>query len=173
MVDYKLKEDILHKARNRIHIMFEGAEIHIYQDLSGITLKNRRDLKPLLDTLRAKNIPYRWKFPFGLSATFQGRTALLRVPEDLPSFCNTMGIPLAEVPNWYAEFRQSATKKEQQHEEPMEAQETRHRRRRSPSDDRSSMSTRRQHNGTSSPESPRPRRARRDHGSQRNRVYQR
>lgn len=42
------------------------------------------------ETLCAKGIHYRWKFPFGLSATCQGRTALLRVPEDPQFFCNTI-----------------------------------------------------------------------------------
>lgn len=98
-MDYKLKEEILRKARNRIQLSHGGANINIYQDLSGITLQHRKDLKLLLDTLRAKGIQYRWKFPSGLSATNHGRTALLRVPEELQSFCETLDIPVMEVLN--------------------------------------------------------------------------
>lgn len=96
-------------------------------------LQHRRDLKFLLDTLRTKGIQYKWKFPFCLSATTQGRTALLKVPEDLQHFCETLGIPLVDVPNWYADFRHTTLRKDKQQEEPMDAQDTRFRRRRSPS----------------------------------------
>ncbi|XP_073466592.1 ribonuclease inhibitor-like [Aquarana catesbeiana] len=53
-----------------------------------------------------------------------GRTALLKVPEDLPQFCGALGIPLIEVPNWYAAFRRTVARKAAPVEEPMEAQET-------------------------------------------------
>lgn len=74
IVDYKIKEEIQRKARNRTQLVMDRANIQIFQDLSGITLQHRRDLKPLLDTLRAHGIQYKWKFPFCLSATSQGRT---------------------------------------------------------------------------------------------------
>lgn len=100
LVDYLLKEDILRKARNRYHFKFDGTPIQMYQDLSGITLQHRRELRPLLETLRSKGITYRWKFPFCLSASTQGRSALLKVPEDLPHFFSTLGIPYMDLPNW-------------------------------------------------------------------------
>lgn len=97
--DFQLKEDVLRNARLRTKCTHDGSEIQIFQDLSNITLQHRRDLKLLLDVLRERNIIYRWKFPFGLLATTQGRTAFLRVPEDLQAFCDTMDIPFIEVPN--------------------------------------------------------------------------
>lgn len=39
LVDYKIK-GILRKARNRIQLSHGGADIYIYQDLSGITLQH-------------------------------------------------------------------------------------------------------------------------------------
>lgn len=105
LADFKLKEDILKKARGK-QLSHQGAPIQLFQDLCGITLKHRQDLRPLLDVLRDKNIGYKWKFPFCLSASHQGRTALLKVPEDLPCFCDTLGIPLVAVPDWYAAYRQ-------------------------------------------------------------------
>lgn len=56
IVDYKLKKEIIKQARGRQQILHEVTPIQIYQDLSGITLQHRRDLKPLLDTLREKGI---------------------------------------------------------------------------------------------------------------------
>lgn len=110
--------------------------VQIFQDLSGVTLKHRRELRPLLDALRAKEMTYKWKFPFCLSATCQGRNAMLRVPEDLPRFCETMGIPPIAMPDWYAAFRQSVIRRPKSREETMETQAFRHRRRRSPSGSR-------------------------------------
>lgn len=124
LVDYKFKEEILQQARSRPHLTYETATIQIFQDLSGITLQHHRDLKPLLDTLCNKGIHYKWEFPFCSSTTIHGRTALLKVPEDLPHFCETLGIPQVEVPNWYANFRYAVGRMEKQQEEPMEAQET-------------------------------------------------
>lgn len=54
--DFLLKENILRNAKLRSNIRFEGSTIMIFQDLSKITLQNRRDLKPLLDVLRNNNI---------------------------------------------------------------------------------------------------------------------
>lgn len=61
-----------------------GKELRWFQDLSSITLQSSRELKPLLEVLRSKGIVYRWKFSFGLAASTQGRSALLRIPEDPP-----------------------------------------------------------------------------------------
>lgn len=136
LVDYKLKEDILKQARIKQPLQHNGAHLQIFQDLSGITLQQRRDLKPLLDVLRANGIIYRWKFPFCLAATHLGRTAFLKVPEDLHYFCESLGIPLVEVPNWYADFRHNAAGRHALQEELMEAQDSRSQRRRSPSSSR-------------------------------------
>lgn len=101
IVNFPLKEEIPRKARERGRILFNGTEIKLFQDLSQITLQNRRALRPLLETLRSRNIQYRWKFPFCLSASTRGRTALLRTPDDLPSFCEQLDIPMIELPEWY------------------------------------------------------------------------
>ncbi|XP_077323137.1 uncharacterized protein LOC143956838 [Lithobates pipiens] len=54
LTDYRLKEDILKAARLKQQISYESAHIQIFQDLSGITLQHRRDLKPLLDVLKSR-----------------------------------------------------------------------------------------------------------------------
>lgn len=161
IVDFKLKEEILRRARMNSQIIHEGKQVQIYQDLSGITLQHRRDLRPLLDTLRTQGISYKWKFPFCLSATSRGHTALLKVPEDLPRFCDILNIPLIDVPNWYADFRHSAVRKEPPAEEPMEAQASRHQRRRSPSATGNRHDSRGTYRSTNPFSSPSSRRARR------------
>lgn len=163
IVDYQLKEAILKQARNKHPLQYQGAHIQIFQDLSGITLQHRRDLKPLLDVLRTHGILYRWKFPFCLAATHLGRTAFLKVPEDLPYFCDSLGIPLVEVPAWYAEFRHYTSGKQSPHAEPMEAQGSQYRRRRSPSADRTHATSQGPQHSNGHMTSPRARRARRDY----------
>lgn len=94
IVDYQLKEEILRRARTMTPLLYHGKEFRIFQDLSSITLQRRRELKPLLEILRTKGIIYRWKFPFGLAASVHGRSALLRVPEDLKLlFLRHIGYP--------------------------------------------------------------------------------
>lgn len=75
-----------------------GNEIKLFQDLSNITLQQSRAIHPLLDVLHARGIPYGWKFRFCLSATWRGHTALLRMPDDLHAFCESLHIAIIEVP---------------------------------------------------------------------------
>lgn len=130
---FAVKEAILKKAREKIRLNFEDHQIQIYQDLSVITLKNRRDLRPLLEVLKTKGICYRWKFPFRLSPSHQGRLALLRVPKELNAFCKHLDMPFVAVPDWYAEFMIPEDHYSIPEEEPIEAQNSRMRRRCSPS----------------------------------------
>lgn len=162
IVNFKLKEEILRRARENPQSIHEGKPFQIYQDLSGITLQHRRDLRPLLDALRTQAISYKWKFPFCLSATSQGHTALLKVPEDLPRFCDILNKPQVDVLNWYATFHHSAVRKEQPAEEPVEAQASRHRRRRSPSTPGNRYDSQGTYHSSNPFNLPRSRRARRD-----------
>lgn len=102
--NYTLKEEILQKARASDQIIFTEIDVQLFQDFSPITLKNRRTLKPLLEILKSKGISYRWKFPFALQATFNGKQYLLRIPDDLQQFCENLQISPVELPDWYAEF---------------------------------------------------------------------
>lgn len=163
IVDYKLKEDILRQARGTPRLLHDRAPIQIFQDLSSITLQHRRDLKPLLETLRAEGIQYRWKFPFCLSASHLDRTALLKVPEDLHHFCRTLEIPMVEVPNWYADYCTYTPKRHTPTDDQMEVQDAGRTRRRSPSSSRPYSARHATHHGSSPTTSPRSRRTRRDH----------
>lgn len=101
--NFKLKEETMAKARCNDRITFNDTEISIFQDLSSITL-NKRALHPLLEILRRQSIPYKWKFPFALNVTFQGRQLYLRTPNDLQDFCQDPQIPPVDLPDWYQEF---------------------------------------------------------------------
>lgn len=105
LVNFKLKEEILRRARDRRSLLYQGADIKLFQDLSPITFQNRRDLRMLLDLLRTKGIQQRWKFTFCLSASSQARTSNLRLPEELPAFCEALNLPRVDIPDWYSTLR--------------------------------------------------------------------
>lgn len=81
-----------------------------------------------MDVLQTRGIHYKWKFPFCLSATTAGRTVLLKVPEDPPQFCDCLGNPMVQIPEWYAEFRPPSLMGEHHREDRMETQSFRYRR---------------------------------------------
>ena len=161
--DFLLKENILRNARLRAKYVYEGNVISFYQDLSHITLQNRRDVKPLLDKLRDKGIIYKWKFPFGLQANTQGHVAVLRVPEDLRSFCKTMDIEYMDLPNWYADFRAKTPAKDEARDDLMETSSSRVRRRRSQSSDDRQPPGADSVNDPRATTTPKPRRARKEY----------
>lgn len=55
IVNFKLKEEILRRAKNRGRILFHGMEIKLFQELSQITLQKRKDLRPPLEALRERH----------------------------------------------------------------------------------------------------------------------
>ncbi|XP_071978136.1 uncharacterized protein [Engystomops pustulosus] len=97
---YAIKEQILQKARNKGEIDFDGAKITLFPDLSRRTLRQRAMLRPLLSLLQARNINYRWGFPFALHAKNGTKQATLIHPEDLPSFLEELNLPRISLPNW-------------------------------------------------------------------------
>lgn len=105
MQQYTHKEEVLARARNQDQILFNEEEIALYQYLSPITLRNRKALRPLLKILNDNQIQYRWQFLFGLAAAKDGHNALLRVQEDLFSFCDILQLDPPLQPDWYEEFR--------------------------------------------------------------------
>lgn len=133
LTNFRLKEDILRCARDRGEFRLQGSEIKIFQDLSPITLQKRRDLRPLLDLLRSRSITYKWKFPFCLSASHQGRTALLRSPDDIRSFCDTLNLPLIALPEWGNPYTPQPIRRISSMDTIPEREDLQARRRRSPS----------------------------------------
>lgn len=97
---YLIKEEIMKRARLARKVTFDDVQIQLYPDLSWITLQKRRLLQPLLQLLQKENITYRWGFPFSLTAKHQGKSAVMRYPEDLRTFCNILEIPAPKLPDW-------------------------------------------------------------------------
>lgn len=98
--DFALKERIMSATRNQRDIQYAGAAVQLYPDLAWMTLQRRRQLQPLLAVLRTHAIPYRWGFPFSLTATRDGKSTTLRSPADLPAFCGFLGVDQPPLPEW-------------------------------------------------------------------------
>lgn len=90
--------------RERDQITFNGYGIKLFQVLFNITLQYRRALRPSLELLCTRGITYRWRFPFCLFASTRGRSASLRMLEDLQGFWKTLEIPIVDLPEWYSSF---------------------------------------------------------------------
>lgn len=104
LVSFTQKEEILRLARHHAHLEHEDSCNQLHQDLSAITLQHRRDLRPLLQALHERHIPFHWMFPFCLQATNGNHTVQLRTPADLRPFCDMLGIPMIPFPGWYGAF---------------------------------------------------------------------
>ncbi|XP_066439048.1 uncharacterized protein [Eleutherodactylus coqui] len=99
---FKEKEAIIRQARLCKDLAHEGSTILILPDLARRTLQQRKALKPVVDVLREQNIPYRWGFPFQLTASREGRSASFRTLNDLPKFLETLNLPPTTLPDWPA-----------------------------------------------------------------------
>lgn len=87
----------MRKVRGNNHIVFNDVHIMLFQDLSQITLKNRRVLCPLLEQLRWKDIKYTWRFPFALDVTLAGKQHIPLLPANLPGFCEALNLDLIDL----------------------------------------------------------------------------
>lgn len=92
------------KWENSSTLAPHGAKIKLFQELSKITFQDRRALHPLLNLLRSRGIPYRWRFRFCLAGTIRGYTFLLCNPEDLHPFYESLCLPRVELPECYSSF---------------------------------------------------------------------
>ncbi|CAH2246408.1 Hypothetical predicted protein [Pelobates cultripes] len=90
---YRLKESLMVTARGTDRIMFQGAEVALFQDLSSLTLDARRALRPITAALREKNVPYRWGFPFSLQIKHGNSWLYIRWPDDVAPTLRTLRIP--------------------------------------------------------------------------------
>ncbi|KAM4034889.1 uncharacterized protein ACNLHF_021601 [Anomaloglossus baeobatrachus] len=64
---YTVKEEIMRQARIKSPFDFDGARLMFLADLSRTT----RALRPVLEALKERNIPYSWGFPFQLQVRDQ------------------------------------------------------------------------------------------------------
>lgn len=66
---YAVKDAIMQAARAQSAIYFNETPVSLLPDISKLTLDMRRAPKPLTGALQAKQIKYRWGFPFNLFAS--------------------------------------------------------------------------------------------------------
>ncbi|XP_072000283.1 uncharacterized protein [Engystomops pustulosus] len=81
---YQLKDAIMNKARNLERISFQGTSVQLLPDLSRLTLLKRKALRPLLEVLKQRNIPYTWGFPFKLQIRHGGNKYVICHPDEIP-----------------------------------------------------------------------------------------
>lgn len=70
---YEDKAKIWSKLRGVQSVKYNNGEIQIFSDLSARTLARRRQLRPLLDSLRGANLKYSWAYPLALNVIKEGR----------------------------------------------------------------------------------------------------
>lgn len=97
---YAVKDAIMQAARSQNAVHFNGTAVSLLPDISKLTLDMRRALKPLTGALQAKQIKYRWGFPFNLFASHEGKSAIFRTLGDLPRFLGTFELPQISIPDW-------------------------------------------------------------------------
>lgn len=80
------KENIMAVAWLQRTFDYDGAQLIFLQDLSRYTLMMRKAVKPLLESLREKEILYRWGFPFQIIVHQNGQKITFQDIGDLPDF---------------------------------------------------------------------------------------
>ena len=96
MRSFKLKEEILKKARQKGDTSFQGFKCALYQDIAPSTLTRRFQLKPVTDKLRQDKIRYRWTYPFGIAFEFNDRS---HHATSLEEAAKIMGIDIQTEPH--------------------------------------------------------------------------
>lgn len=100
--NYSVREDVLQASWRKGSIDFDGAQVTLLPDVSRKTFQMRRCLRPLLEHLTERRIPYKWGHPFHLIVRKNGRPLALRHPSEVPSFLEALGLPSVQVPDWLA-----------------------------------------------------------------------
>lgn len=81
-------------------IKFEETQIALFPDISRRNLMQRKMVRPLLEAMWKAEIRYRWGFPFGLIATRDGKTVVLRTKDDFKKFVAILDLPLIDFADW-------------------------------------------------------------------------
>lgn len=97
---FRVKEDIMRKARTKGLIEYKGNTIQLLSDLCHFTLEKRKALKPLLVLLQDRNISYRWNFPFQLQIRKEGKWLSIRGPSDIPAVATALELPELPPLEW-------------------------------------------------------------------------
>lgn len=90
---YESKEALTLATHNKSQLMYKGAKLQIFSDLSPITLAKRRNLRPIISHLQHHQVPYYWGFPFRLTVSKDGTQYSLRDLQEGEAFLKTLGLP--------------------------------------------------------------------------------
>lgn len=103
--NFQDKEQIRACLKNNQSAKYGETTLQIFPDLAAETLARRRILQPLLVQLKASNVQYSWGFPACLTGRKDGRSVVLRFPEDTPNFCERLNVHIIEIPGWWEQTK--------------------------------------------------------------------
>ncbi|CAH2284447.1 Hypothetical predicted protein [Pelobates cultripes] len=90
---FPIKEQLVRQARQNPPT-FQQQTIALYQDLAPSTLKKRRDLRQLTNTLSHHGIRYMWGHPFKLLVRRENQTHILSNAVEMIPFAESLGLTL-------------------------------------------------------------------------------
>ncbi|CAH2293019.1 Hypothetical predicted protein [Pelobates cultripes] len=94
---FSAKEKLTQAARYK-QPKFKGISLTFFQDLSPLTLKKRRDLKPLTLALQQQGLKYVWGHPFKLIVRKDEQAHILLHPTEMGPFAESLGVQLLQHP---------------------------------------------------------------------------
>lgn len=86
----RMKEDIL-KLSFENPINYKGKRVIIMRELPRDVIMQRKKLKKLVDSLRKKDVKFRWELPIGLSFMFHGRHTVIGSEKQMFDFIKDNG----------------------------------------------------------------------------------
>lgn len=101
---YAVKTLIIQAAWSLGSFNFQGSQVKIMPDLSGVTLRLRTFLHLLLEAVHAGGYSYRLGRPFHLLVKNGDRNFALQCPTEFPELFAFLHIPPIEVLNWLLSF---------------------------------------------------------------------
>lgn len=97
---YAVKEEIMRQTWTKGPVNFDSAVVHLFPDLSRLTLKMRGMLRPLLEAIRNAGATYRWGHPFHLAVLKNGGSFILRWLDQLSDLFAFLDTPAISIPDW-------------------------------------------------------------------------
>uniref|UniRef100_A0A8C5WEX0 Uncharacterized protein n=1 Tax=Leptobrachium leishanense TaxID=445787 RepID=A0A8C5WEX0_9ANUR len=85
------------RALRHSPLVYQDAELQIFQDLAPSTLARRRPWKPIADHLRGHGVRFAWGFPLKMMAFQNGSTTICASLAGAPAFLAQLGLPALEL----------------------------------------------------------------------------
>lgn len=97
--NYQDKVKILHLARNKGDLLFQGTRIHFFPDFSEAVQAKRKAFLPVKKKLQKLGIKYTMHFPATLSFTHQGKYQRFNSPADAELYIGQQDAEVSEPPS--------------------------------------------------------------------------